>query len=265
MQRFASLARALAIASCIPLVVIAARRALEWNAFMPADALAIDALASATSLALLAIAAASLGPEPIARRLGLGRGRLSPSRVALAALGLAGLSHAADGVMQLCGVTSPGLARIDEALGGLSLAHVAFPLFALAIGSACGEELFFRGLLQRGLVPVLGPAAAIGVVAVAFGAVHGDLAHAVAATALGLYLGLLAWRSDSIRAPIAAHALNNAVALLEATTELRIPDRPVPTALSVAFGLTLACVALVAIRGSTASQPDLQSPPGSAD
>lgn len=246
-------------------MVVAAQFALERYAFTPANALALDALASAISLALLAIAMASLGPEPIARRLGLGPGRLSPARVALAALGLAGLSHVADGVMQLAGVTSPGLARFDEALGGLSLTRVGFPLFALAIGSVFGEELFFRGLLQRGLVPVLGPVAAIGAVAVVFGVVHGDLAHGAAATALGLYLGVLAWRSDSIRAPIAAHALNNAVALLEATTELRIPERPVPSALSMAAGLTLACVALVAMRGAAPRQPNLQSPPGSAD
>jgi membrane protease YdiL (CAAX protease family) len=264
-QRFASLARALAIASCIPLVVIAAQLAQDTYAFARADALALDALASATALALFAIAAASLGPEPIARRLGLGAGRLSPARVALAALGLLGLSHVAEGLLQLSGATSPGLARFDEALGGLSLSRVGFPLFALAIGSACGEELFFRGLLQRGLVPVLGRAAAIVGAAVAFGVVHGDVAHGVAATALGLYLGILAWRAGSIRAPIAAHALNNAVALLEATTELRIPERPVATALSVAVGLTLACVALVAMRGSNPSQRNLQSPPGSAD
>ena len=265
MQRLASVARALAIASCIPLVVLAAHTALTTLALARADALALDALASAASLALLAFAAASLGRTPIARRLGLGTGRLSQTRVVLAALGLVGLSHAAEALLRLAGATSPGLARFDEALAGLPLSRIGFPFFALAIGSAVGEELFFRGLLQRGLVPVLGRGVAIGGVALAFGVAHGDLVHGAAATGLGLYLGALAWHSDSIRAPIAAHVLNNAMALLEVASELRIPEGPIATPLSLAAGLTLACVGLLAMQGAAPAEPILQSPPGSAD
>jgi hypothetical protein len=264
-QRLAPAVRALAIASGIPLVVIAARTALVLLPLARADALALDALASATTLALLAIAAASLGSEPIAARLGLRAGRLPPARVALAALGLVGLSHAAESLLELSGATSPGIARFDDALAGISPSRIGFPFFALVIGSAFGEELFFRGLLQRGLVPVLGRGVAIAAVAVAFGVVHGDLARGAAATGLGLYLGILAWRSDSIRAPIAAHALNNAVALLETAAELRIPEGPLATPLSLLAGLTLACVALVAMRGRSPAEAFLQSPPGPAD
>ncbi len=265
MQRFASVVRALAIASGIPLVVLAAQFALATFPFARADALALDALASAASLALVAIAAASLGREPIAQRLGLGAGCLSPARVALAAVGLVGLSHAAESLLHLSGASSPGLARFDDALAGLSLSRIGFPLAALALGSALGEELFFRGLLQRGLAPVLGRSAAIAGVALAFGVAHGDLAHGAAATLLGLYLGVLAWASGSIRAPIAAHVLNNAVALFEVACELRFPEGPVATPLALAAGMTLACVALVAMRSPAPAERILQSPPSSAD
>jgi membrane protease YdiL (CAAX protease family) len=262
---FASVARALAIASCIPLVLLTATFALATLSLTPADALALDALTSAASLTLLAIAAASLGSMPMGQRLGLGAGRLSLPRVALAALGLLGLSHAAEGLLQLSGATSPGLARLDDALRGLSLSQIGFPFLSIVIGAAVGEELFFRGLLQRGLMPVLGRAAAIGSVAMAFGLVHGDLAHGVAATGLGLYLGVLAWRSDSIRASIAAHALNNTVALAEVALELRIPEGPVATPFSLAVALTLTCVALVAMRGPAPAERALQSPASSTD
>ncbi len=265
MPRLPALARALAIASCIPLVVFGANVALGALALGPADTLALDALASAASLALFAVAAATLGREPIAVRLGLAAGRLSFARVATGALGVIALSHAAEGVLAWSGAASPGLARFDEALAGLPLAQLGFPLFALAIGSACGEELFFRGFLQRGLTPVLGRGLAITLGAAAFGAAHGDLAHAAAAALLGLYLGALADAADSIRASILAHAVNNALALLEVSTELRIPEGAVATPLAIAVGVTLACVALGCVRRSIAADPALQSPSGAAD
>ena len=265
MQRFSAFARALVIASGIPLVVIAANVAIATLAPTPADALSLDALASAASLALFAVAAATLGREPIAVRLGLGAGRLSYARVAIGALGVIALSHAAEGMLAWSGATSPGLARFEEALAGLSFSEIGLPLFALAIGSACGEELFFRGLLQRGLAPVLGRSLAIALAAAAFGAAHGDLAHAAAAALLGLYLGVLADAADSIRASILAHAANNAVALFEVTNELRIPEGPIATPLAIAVGLTLACVALGSVRCSSGVDPVLQSPRGAAD
>jgi len=262
-QRFPAFARALVIASGIPVVVLAANVAIAT--LTPADALAVDALASAASLALFAVAAATLGREPIAVRLGLGAGRLSYARVAIGALGVVALSHAAEGILEWSGATSPGLARFDEALAGLPLSQIGLPLFALAIGSACGEEIFFRGLLQRGLAPRLGRSLAIALGAAAFGAAHGDLAHAAAAALLGLYLGVLADAADSIRAAIVAHALNNALALLEVTNELHIPEGPLVTPLAIAVSLTLACVAIGSVRRSVGADPVLQSPPSAAD
>ena len=266
MQRFDSILRALAIASGIPLVVVITNFVLANLSLGRADALAVDALGAAASLALLAMAAAALGREPIARRLGLGAGRLSPASIAIGTLGIVGLSHAAETLVRWSGVPSPGLARFDEALGGIPSAQLGFPLLALAIGAACGEELFFRGFLQRGLATVLGRSAAIALASVAFGAAHGDLAHAAAAALLGLYLGVLAVAADSIRAAIVAHAANNAVALFGVTAELQIPQGPLATPLSVVAGLTLACVALWAVLRSLPEQSFvLQSPPGSAD
>jgi membrane protease YdiL (CAAX protease family) len=243
-QRFDSILRALAIASGIPLVVVFTNFVLARFSLGPADAVAVDALGAAASLALLAMAAAALGREPIARRLGLGAGRLSPASIAIGALGIIGLSHAAETLLRWSGVPSPGLARFEDALAGVPLTRLGFPLLALAIDAACGEELFFRGFLQRGLATVLGRGPAIALASVAFGAAHGDLAHAAAAALLGLYLGMLADAADSIRAGIVAHAANNAVALFGVAVQLGIPQGPLATPLSVVAGLTLACVAL---------------------
>ena len=265
MTRAAPLLRSLAVASAIPLVVVGARFALDALALSRADALAVDALASATSLALLAVAAALLGHAPLAQRLGLAAGRLSRGRIALGALGVVALSHASEGVLNWMGAKSAGLARFDDALGGLPLGRIGFPLLALALGSACGEELFFRGFLQRGLERAAGRVVAIALASAAFGAAHGDLVHGCAAALLGAYLGVLASAAGSIRPAIAAHAANNALALLEVAADLRIPDGPIATPISVSAGIALACGALALALRAPRRASVLQSRAGSAE
>lgn len=199
----------------------------------------MDALTSAAALACVALVIASFGDTPTVTRLGLGPGRFTAIQIAIATLGLIALSHAAESAVTLSGIESPGLARFDAALEGSTLRDALFPLLALTIGSACGEELFFRGLLQRGLVPRIGPAAAIGTAALLFGVAHADWVHGGAATLLGIYLGGIAWAAGSIRPAIVAHALNNAAALVEKLAGLHFPAGPG----SLLVGLTLACVA----------------------
>lgn len=217
----------------------AARWALAILPLSRADALAMDALTSAIALAFVAIAITAFGDTPAIARLGLGPGRFGAVRTAIAALGLIALSHAVESAVTLYGVASPGLARFDDAFDGLGLRQVLFPLLALSIGSASGEEIFFRGLVQRGLAPRFGVAVAIAVTALLFGVAHADWAHGGAATLLGIYLGLVAWAADSIRPAIVAHAANNAAALLEKVAGFHFP---VGLETLVA-GLTLACVA----------------------
>lgn len=256
MQPTRSLLRAIALASGIACLVIVAQWVLAVLPLSSADALAMDALTSAAALAFVALAIASFGDAPATTRLGLGPGRLGAPRIAIATLGLVALSHAAESIVTLSGVESPGLARFDAALEGLGLRQTLFPFFALSIGSACGEELFFRGLVQRGLVSRIGAGAAIAVTALLFGIAHADWAHGGAATLLGVYLGVLAWAAGSIRPAIAAHAVNNAAALLEKVADLHVPAGPG----TLLAGLTLACVALWALlRGG------LQSPARPSD
>jgi membrane protease YdiL (CAAX protease family) len=236
--------RAFACAVGIAATVITARLALATLALSRADELATDALASATVLVLAAVAIASFSGEPLAQRLGLGASGLGAARVALCAIGLAALSHAAEGVVALAGISTAGLVRFDDALAGLHVEDLAFPLTALALASAIGEELFFRGMLQRGLAPRLGTAAAIVLSSLAFGAAHDDWAQGAAATVLGTYLGVVTARTGSIRPAIVAHAVNNALALLERSLGFEPPGSPIATGLAIAAGLALGAVGL---------------------
>ncbi|MCU0670348.1 MAG: CPBP family intramembrane metalloprotease [Myxococcota bacterium] len=201
------LLRCFALASGLALLVIGSQWVLAVLPLSPSDLLATDALTSAAALAFVALAVASFGDERVSARLGLGPGRFGAARIAIATLGLVALSHAAESLVTLSGVASPGLARFDAALAGLGFREAWFPLLALSIGSACGEELFFRGLVQRGLAPRTGSVVAIAATALLFGV---------------------------------AHAVNNGAALIEKLAEFHLPTGPA----TLAAGLTLACVAL---------------------
>ncbi|HEY4156457.1 MAG TPA: type II CAAX endopeptidase family protein [Polyangiaceae bacterium] len=92
------------------------------------------------------------------------------------------------------------LRPVARALSGTGIA-------AVAISSALGEELLFRGLLQ----PWLG----LWLQALAFGILHSQLrgpskwAWVVWATVMGLAFGAIYALSGSLLGPIAAHALIN--------------------------------------------------------
>lgn len=261
------LRRALLYAAAIACVVGAANLALAALSLSRADALAIDSLASAAVLALVACAIASFEHAPLTQRLGLRRGALRGGQIAWAALGIVGLSHAAESAVRLLGVASPSLLRFDDALGGLGFESLLLPFVAIALASAAGEELFFRGLLQRGVAARLGNATAIAIASLAFGIAHGDWVHGAVATVLGVYLGVVAARADSIRPAIAVHVANNAVALLEKALDLSFPDGPIATPVSLVAWVTLGCVGLATIGARRAPGPvtALQSPPGPAE
>ena len=118
----------------------------------------------------------------------------------------------------LIGIGGLMLALVDaELAGGVVRGTVAGTAATLLlgtvvmIGQAASEELFFRGWLQPVLLRAWGPAVAIGVTALAFAGLHvagGERSPLTLINLLlgGVLFGLLAWRSGSIAASIAAHA-----------------------------------------------------------
>ncbi|WP_324671010.1 CPBP family intramembrane glutamic endopeptidase [Hymenobacter sp. GOD-10R] len=74
------------------------------------------------------------------------------------------------------------------------------------------EELFFRGLLLSGLLKNYSPRKAIIQSSLLFGIIHLYPMQAVSAMVMGLFLGWLYYRTQSLSACIVAHALNNTVA-----------------------------------------------------
>jgi membrane protease YdiL (CAAX protease family) len=86
-------------------------------------------------------------------------------------------------------------------------------LWVVLIGVVPGfcKELFFRGLLQRRLLKSWSAPAAIGVTSLIFAVVHLDPPAVALALVLGVWLGVIAWRTGSIVPTMVAHMAINSL------------------------------------------------------
>ena len=96
---------------------------------------------------------------------------------------------------------------------------------ALAVGVSAGvaEEPLFRGVVQRSLGGVTGKWPAILWSSLIFSLVHMDIVGAPTRFAVGVVMGLLAWRSGAILPGIFAHAAYNTMALATNLIVTRTP------------------------------------------
>lgn len=212
--------------------------------------LALDAAFTSLLLSLVAVAFGARAPEPLVARLGLRPGRLPAARTAVAVAGLVGLSQALEGAIHLAGLDGTGaLARIDATVRGARGADLALLLGGAALCAGAGEELFARGWILRGVARRFGGATGVAVSSLIFGVLHGDVVHAAAALGLGLYLGTLALATDSIRAGIVAHVLNNVVALAGTALGVDVVAGGAGPGVTLG-GAALAAAGLVALRAS---------------
>lgn len=104
----------------------------------------------------------------------------------------------------------------EEALKALLRMNSAGELFAnlllLALLPAVGEELVFRGVLQRQLMRRMNdPWAAILLAAAIFSFIHFQFEGFLPRWVLGILLGWLYWRTGNFWVPVAAHFANNAL------------------------------------------------------
>jgi membrane protease YdiL (CAAX protease family) len=127
-------------------------------------------------------------------------------------------------------------------------------LLAVAVAPACAEEMAFRGALLGSLRRLIGPAAAVIVSAVLFGAIHfypGGY-RIPFAILLGLGLGALRTRTGSVLPAACAHSVLNAITLLatpwldDPTQATAVPElTPAVAALAGGLGLSLGLMAVM--------------------
>jgi CAAX protease family protein len=103
-------------------------------------------------------------------------------------------------------------AQRDTAAAHTSAAAVVVILF-LVIGAPIVEELFFRGLLLKGLMARLPVPAAILISALLFGLAHFETVQFAGLAVFGVVLGVLAWKTGRLAPSIGAHMAFNAAAV----------------------------------------------------
>ncbi len=243
-------------------------RSLEGDALTGPRLAGLAAL-TAVTLTLVSVGWAACGRQPIAERLGLRPGRAGVGVQLLLAIGLLGLSFGLDQLINLLGLRPAShLAQYDTAVAGTPESDWPWLLLGLCVAPGIGEEIFFRGLLQRGLAPWLGRGGALFAAAAIFGAFHADVVHGTGAFFLGLYLGAVAVLTGGTRAAITCHLLNNLAAVLG----VALPAQALPAPLvAVALGLASAGLALFGADrilrwgGASGGRLPLQGPSRPAD
>jgi len=134
-------------------------------------------------------------------------------------LGLAAVAPIAASFSWMLKSTSPSPAVIRQ-----FLEHVVRPIFGawsisqlaiISIFAGICEEVLFRGVIQGGLTRVVGTAGAIVVSSIAFGLAHPiNRPYVVAATAIGVYFGVLFAVTGNLLTPIVTHAVYDFCALI---------------------------------------------------
>lgn len=87
---------------------------------------------------------------------------------------------------------------------------------AIALAAPVGEEMLFRwGIMGHMLHSNRGVMESVFVSALLFGLIHMNPAQVFFATAMGILLGMLYWKTGNILLPILLHMANNSVACLQ--------------------------------------------------
>jgi membrane protease YdiL (CAAX protease family) len=106
------------------------------------------------------------------------------------------------------------LGEITEALQIQSFSDFVVLFIGAVLAAAFVEESIIRGFLQISLEKHQDVTRAVIYASLAWTIIHGMLYWAIQIFLLGIILGLLAWRSNSIVPSFIGHAINNAMALL---------------------------------------------------
>jgi membrane protease YdiL (CAAX protease family) len=147
--------------------------------------------------------------ETLTQRLGLRWPNISNSSLVCFLLGSIPVLLLSVGVVMLIEKVIPGdqsvLALYKNMTNGWAIVFII--LIGLIPGFA--EELFFRGFIQRRMLQRFRPSLAILLTSIVFGSFH-VTPHGIAlATIIGIWLGVIAWRTNSIWPSVCCHAFIN--------------------------------------------------------
>jgi membrane protease YdiL (CAAX protease family) len=188
-----------------------------WLSDFTTSKLGIIVLSLPGQLTFLGVAClgAWLSPTPFRERLKLVPGTMPVWTWPLLALSCPGMGALSSLVMSLF---------FDEAGEALEMlenmfrsAHGWFLVVLLglvAVLPGLSEEGLFRGYVQSRLLQRMPAWGAIGLSSVLFSIAHLDPLHVLAVFPLGVWLGIIAWRCNSIWPGVMGHMVNNAISIV---------------------------------------------------
>lgn len=101
---------------------------------------------------------------------------------------------------------------INEAFDELAVSPIVL-IFSVIIVAPIYEEIIFRGILLKGMSKKINPTIALVVSALFFAIAHMNIPQGINAFILGLTVGFIYLKTESIYLSIFAHSLNNVLAL----------------------------------------------------
>lgn len=102
-------------------------------------------------------------------------------------------------------IISPDIATAEQMLIALFSVIIAAPLF---------EELLFRALVMGELMKIMRPWAAITLQAIVFGIAHGVLFQSLFAILVGVFLGIVYYKTKNIKTAVICHSVFNLSSIL---------------------------------------------------
>jgi membrane protease YdiL (CAAX protease family) len=161
------------------------------------------------TLAATAFAAAWLSPQPLAQRLGFVRPRWAWWETLVVNVGsLVPFAIGMSGAVALTEVLDPDPTAANLMKSMTAAWVVPYVLF-ISLAPGFSEEMLFRGYAQRRLIERWGGWTAILVTSTIFALIHLAPHTIVFAFPVGIWLGLMAWRSGSVWPGVIAHAAIN--------------------------------------------------------
>jgi membrane protease YdiL (CAAX protease family) len=160
--------------------------------------------------------------------------------------------HLGDGVQQWAQSMEEEAAKsVQLLLGSRAVWDLLLNLVFIAGFAAVGEELFFRGILQRLFIRgTRNPWLGIIIAAFLFSFLHFQFFGFIPRFLLGIVLGAIYWYSGSLWTAIAAHFVYDAFIIITVYLNpamLKDPDAPLvqPNYLGIAAGLSLVVTVLL--------------------
>ena len=193
----------------------------------------------------------------IVERLGLRWPTISPLLLACLLLGSVPVLLVSVGIVVAIETVIPGDESVLLLYKNMTNGWAVVFIVLIGVLPGFGEELFFRGFIQRRMLQRYRPWLAIGITSLVFGLFH-VTPHGIAlATIIGVWLGVIAWRTGSIWPSACCHAFINSGWNVYQVGRFRwgIPDIP-PLWFSLLGGAVVIVAFVFAVRMLVHSHSD---------